>query len=842
MTVRRLLIRSENGLETRDEYDGLSADNPTFTGALTGPYIVLTTDQGAFPVTVGAVFWNETEDTINVVRADGSTLSVGQENTMRMKDGTGAGLTDGQLVRVYDADGNNALVTLADADSHTSSSVIGMVTQAIAPNETGNIATSISVVNTLDTSAYPAGTELFLSSTPGQWTATPPAKPAHRVSIGFVLRQHAVNGRILLWINALHDLGELNDVDTTGATEGDSLALGAGGVWTPKRFVPREAIQDAKQLSGFADPDNITQTYDPVARTVTTTHPSGTVEMWFRGAKIQQPSPWVTPAHANTPGANFFFYSTDGVTFAWSTVAWTFYDTQVAFIRFGTDLKIPVRECHGLMDPDAHEVLHRKIWTYVASGGTLTAGTYAIGGTASDANNTPGVDAAILRDEDLKTLINALPQGSYQVLRPASGEFAADALSFPFPATPSGYINYYPTDSAVQGATLKFYNVYLVAIPTMDPAHPLRYVWIAPQAQYDSLEAAQGEAFENLRLGDLSAGTSEYAPVYRLVYGARAAHATTGKVRLEAADRLERSPLRSTSTAASVLSGSGVAGQPAVWASPSSLTSQDAATFRTTIEALQHVILSGAVDFNSINGGAPCVATGDCTSYANSPYLGTQIVGYGGTLYQGVGASGSITQLWADVRTGAMYYRGKTSGTWGAWVQIHDGYNTPISPFAKTLLEDTTAAQMRTTIGAAASAGVTNGSDASSGVVGEYLQAIRPDSDLVFAANGSAVSVLSLSLPAGDWDVEGRATAYITGTMNGNKVVSGLNTSVAIPADGTEVYGGMQVFSATNGFQTMTGSKRFSLAATTTVYLVARIDFSAGTPALFGFMSARRVR
>ncbi len=146
------------------------------------------------------------------------------------------------------------------------------------------------------------------------------------------------------------------------------------------------------------------------------------------------------------------------------------------------------------------------------------------------------------------------------------------------------------------------------------------------------------------------------------------------------------------------------------------------------------------------------------------------------------------------------------------------------------------------TIGAAASAGVTDGSDAASGVVGQYYEAFLPEASFVYAVNGSPVAVLSLSLPAGDWLVEGRATAYITGAMNGNKVVSGLNTSIAIPTDGTEIYGGLQVFSATNGFQTMTGSKRFSLTATTTVYLVAQIDFSAGTPALFGCMSARRMR
>lgn len=47
MTVRRLLIRSENGLETRDEYDGLSSANPAFTGTLTGGSAALTGDVDA---------------------------------------------------------------------------------------------------------------------------------------------------------------------------------------------------------------------------------------------------------------------------------------------------------------------------------------------------------------------------------------------------------------------------------------------------------------------------------------------------------------------------------------------------------------------------------------------------------------------------------------------------------------------------------------------------------------------------------------------------------------------------------------------------------------------------
>ena len=170
------------------------------------------------------------------------------------------------------------------------------------------------------------------------------------------------------------------------------------------------------------------------------------------------------------------------------------------------------------------------------------------------------------------------------------------------------------------------------------------------------------------------------------------------------------------------------------------------------------------------------------------------------------------------------------------------GSNLPVVSDAAGVIRNKTTGEFRTIIGAAASAGVTDGSDAASGVVGQYYEVFLPEASFVYAVNGSPVAVLSLSLPAGDWLVEGRATAHITGAMNGNKVVSGLNTSIAIPTDGTEVYGGLQVFSATNGFQTMTGSKRFSLSTTTTVYLVAQIDFSAGTPALFGCMSARRMR
>lgn len=263
-------------------------------------------------------------------------------------------------------------------------------------------------------------------------------------------------------------------------------------------------------------------------------------------------------------------------------------------------------------------------------------------------------------------------------------------------------------------------------------------------------------------------------------------------------------------------------------------------TTAADVGALPSIMLTGAVDFNSINGGAPCVAQLSGSSYTNGP-PGLDVAS-GGSLIQTIRSGGKEQQEFSSPTTGlAIRYRSSGS-TWGAWDQIWDSSSLPAGGTGKSVLAAASQSAARSAIAAAASAGVTDGSNAGAGVVGQYFEALLPEASQVSPSNGVPISVLSLSLPAGDWLVEGRATAAITGAMAGNEVVSGLNTSVAIPTDGTEIYGGMQVFSATNGFQTMTGSKRFSLASTATVHLVGRISFSAGTPGLFGCMSARRMR
>lgn len=110
----------------------------------------------------------------------------------------------------------------------------------------------------------------------------------------------------------------------------------------------------------------------------------------------------------------------------------------------------------------------------------------------------------------------------------------------------------------------------------------------------------------------------------------------------------------------------------------------------------------------------------------------------------------------------------------------------------------------------------------------------------VSLTTATATSVTSISLTAGDWYVEGNVNINET-SATVSASVAGINTSVAIPVDGTEVYSGIQ--STTLSFiESITlPAKKISLTSTTTIYLVVKQTFSAGSAAAFGSISASQI-
>lgn len=137
--------------------------------------------------------------------------------------------------------------------------------------------------------------------------------------------------------------------------------------------------------------------------------------------------------------------------------------------------------------------------------------------------------------------------------------------------------------------------------------------------------------------------------------------------------------------------------------------------------------------------------------------------------------------------------------------------------------------------------GVTNGSSAPAGQVGEVVTA----SGTVNSPSSSTVyDVAQVSLSAGDWDVAGGFLGGTTGPYLTQANASLTTTSANLPAAAA----GLSAFyagPAITAFGGATPTQRFSLTATTTVYLVAQTVYSSTPPGAWssnGFIHARRVR
>lgn len=145
-------------------------------------------------------------------------------------------------------------------------------------------------------------------------------------------------------------------------------------------------------------------------------------------------------------------------------------------------------------------------------------------------------------------------------------------------------------------------------------------------------------------------------------------------------------------------------------------------------------------------------------------------------------------------------------------------------------------------VSASAILGTTTNDSAGAGRIGEFVSSLVASGSPVSLTNNTAANVTNISLTAGDWDVEGNVnfsgtTATVTAGTGGISA-----TSATLPTDGSEVYDGTVTTLLSDLSSVTLPMKRISIAATTTIYLVAKKLFSAGTVVAFGSMNARRVR
>lgn len=125
---------------------------------------------------------------------------------------------------------------------------------------------------------------------------------------------------------------------------------------------------------------------------------------------------------------------------------------------------------------------------------------------------------------------------------------------------------------------------------------------------------------------------------------------------------------------------------------------------------------------------------------------------------------------------------------------------------------------------------------------GDYVEGSLASGSATALTTGTAKTIASISLPAGDWDVSG-VVGY---TPAGTTSVTRYSSSISLTTNtvGAEGQANINVFAAfvSGGFTVNypTPVVRLSLAVTTTIYLVGFADFTVSTMTAFGRIRARK--
>lgn len=141
--------------------------------------------------------------------------------------------------------------------------------------------------------------------------------------------------------------------------------------------------------------------------------------------------------------------------------------------------------------------------------------------------------------------------------------------------------------------------------------------------------------------------------------------------------------------------------------------------------------------------------------------------------------------------------------------------------------------------------GTATNNNAAAGQIGEFQTAVLASGSAISLTSGVDANVTSISLTAGDWEVRGgvvfvaAATTTISRLRASSSITSGALTA-APDGGGIFIDAPFTTGPATNALPV--GVFRYSLASTTTIFLIASAAFGVSTMTAYGSLYARRVR
>jgi hypothetical protein len=424
----------------------------------------------------GKMYWNGDDGTINLGMPGGNVnLQLGQEMLIRAKNTEGSPILNGQAVRIETASSAIPHVILVNNLEELSACTIALATEDVGVNQNGYF-TSEGLVRNFNTSALTEGAVVWLGSTDGTLTTTPPTNPSQSIKIGYCIRQHATEGVVYVSIQS------------------------------------KELFRDrqiTKEPTGFAS--SPTLSYNTTNRTITL---SGSVEAYYQGMRLTTLVPgWVSPPHNDTDGTWYLFYN--GTSFVWQQTPWDFPALQIAFVRYSATGRFGLTEAHGFMPWSVHRHLHANIGTYLTSGGDFSA--FVLNSTTL-ANRRPAISQTNIMDEDnastLALLNNNLYTQRYLVGAGANITYNVDATDIiPLSGNQPFYNQF--TGGAWQQTlfpTNAYGAIFVMAVPvTADTqSQKFRYMFIQPQTVSTTLSDIQNLTPASLNMGESAGIVSEY--------------------------------------------------------------------------------------------------------------------------------------------------------------------------------------------------------------------------------------------------------------------------------------------------------------------------------------------
>lgn len=221
MATRRPLVSNSGILSEVPTNDMLGAEGIDFTPGTAPAYVR------------GRTFYDPIEEALSYYNErSGITVNLGQETVIRVKNTTGSTLLNGRAIYISGSDGTAGvpLVSNAQANSDSTSMVLAILTEDIANNAIG-YATKSGRIHGLDTSAWTAGTQLYLSPTSaGVLTSTVPDYPNRRVQVAKVITSNSTTGVLEVIIGGSGYGSQIGVFQNQTAKQTPRLWIGVGTV------------------------------------------------------------------------------------------------------------------------------------------------------------------------------------------------------------------------------------------------------------------------------------------------------------------------------------------------------------------------------------------------------------------------------------------------------------------------------------------------------------------------------------------------------------------------------------------------------------------------------------